>query len=604
MANIELRSYQQIAGPMVAKLLAETDLTDLSPGSVFLTIIEAAASSDLLSEAKLLQLLKIRNVDKAQGVDLENLASELGVIPSRLGATSASVLLQFTDSAFSKLSSTVFAGAISPTAGDTYIKVISALGWPSAGTIYIGRGTSSSEAISYVSLVNSGSYWQVNLASPLTKDHLVGEEVVVGQGGDRTVPSNTICRVPPTAGNQPVEFKTLTDVTLLDGENVLPNVSAVATTPGSSGNVAINKIIEFASLPFSTAEVTNAFPGSGGADSETDPELRQRIKDHVHSLSKGTERAIIRAVIGVSDPDESKRVVTAFLREPTTAGALGILFIDDGTGFSPSFAGVGEEEIITSAAGTEQFLQLQQFPLVKAQAVSIGQEPFALYGGESFFFEVDNESEEKSLPTSSYGTPGVATAQEIAEAINNAFTTVEARAKDGRVFVTPVSDLPEYIRVGEVMNNANSIVRFPTRKQYTIRLYQNDVALEKNGLEAILQSYVPAQWPTFGASETLQLEIDGISSPLVTFTDLDFQTYSSSNTINGATALDWVKVFAKKFIGITASAKDDGSFIIKSNKGKSADASLTTLSGSLIGSLFAAGSSAGLTPQFKLNRLL
>ena len=173
---------------------------------------------------------------------------------------------------------------------------------------------------------------------------------------------------------------------------------------------------------------------TGGIDAETDSELRQRIKNHVHDLGRGTQRAILSTVIGVNDPDEGKRVVSAFLREPTETGQLGILFIDDGTGFSPSFAGVGEEVMVTSAAGTEQFFQLQQFPLVKAQAVSVGIEPFNLVGGEKLLVEVDGESEERTLSNSGYRTPGVVTAQEVAEEINLVFTNIEARAKNGHLF--------------------------------------------------------------------------------------------------------------------------------------------------------------------------
>lgn len=499
MADIQLRSYQQIAGQMIAKLLAETNLTDLNAGSVFLTLIEAASSSDFSQEGKLLQLLRLRDVDKSSGVDLENLAEESGITPSRLGAEPSSADLTIVDSAFTKQSTTIFAGAVSPAAGDTTLKVVDASGIAAAaasGTIFIGRGTSTSEAIAYVTVVDTGTFWEFTLASPLTKDHLVGEEVVLAQGGDRIIPTGTTVRVPPSAGNLPVEFRTIVDVTLFDGEDTIRDVEAVASEPGSAGNAGRGKIDEFSSPPFSTATVSNEDAATGGRDTETDAELRQRIKDHVHNLGRGTERAIIRAVIGVNDPDEGKRVVSAFLREPTEAGQLGILFIDDGTGFEPSFAGVGEEIVVSSAAGTEQFFQLQQFPLVKAQVASIGEEPFNLVGGERILFEVDGESEERPIPGDDYRSPGVVTAQEVAEAINDTFTTIEARSKDGRLFVTPVADDPDFIRVGTASSDdANSVLRFPVRRQFTIRLYKNDVLLEKNGFEAIIQSFPNSQWP-------------------------------------------------------------------------------------------------------------
>lgn len=606
MADIILRSYQTILGQMAAKVLAESDLTDLNPGSVLLTILEAAAASDFTQEGKLLQLMNVKNVDKATGTDLERLAQELGLTPARLGAATARVKITVEDPAFSKISTAVFAGAVSPAAGDSEIKVVDASAFAASGTVYIGRGTSTAESASYSSKINAGSYWRLVLSSPLIKDHLVNEDVVLAQGGDRTLTKGATVRVPASAGNPAVEFETLADATLLDGEAVLSGIECVASEPGSSGNVSSGRIIEFASPPAWSPIVTNDDPSSGGTDAETDVELRQRIKSWVHELGRGTQTAIIRAVVGVNDPDEGKRVVTAFLREPTETGALGILFIDDGTGFQPSFAGVGEETIVTSANGTEQFFQLQQYPVVKAQAVSIGQEPFALFGGEKLLVEVDGTSEEKSIPGTNYRSLGVVTAQEISEAINKTFTTVEARAKDGRLFISPLADDPDYIRIGAAsIDDSNDVIRFPTRKNYTIRLYKNNVLLQKNGSEAIIQTYPNSAWPPFGSSETLQLKIDGINSPLITFADIDFATLTSSTTILSATAADWVTVFNSKFIGVTASAQDDGSFIISSNRGRSAQASVLVLGGSLAGTLISDTASAvGVSPQFKLNRLL
>jgi uncharacterized phage protein gp47/JayE len=606
MSEVELRGFSQILGQMISKLLAETDLTDLAPGSVFLTLLEASAGSDFAQEGKLIQLLNLRNPDKAQGVDLENLAAEMGLSPPRLGAAASSVKIRISDSSFEKVSTTIFAGAVSPAAGDSEIKVTDASEFLAAGTIYLGRGTPTSEAIAYISKTDSGSFWTITFASPLTKDHLVGEEVVLAQGGDRPVNAGTIIRVPPSAGNPAIEFSLQTDTTLLDGESVADRLDAVSSEPGSSSNVGLNKITEFSAPPFSTALVENETPATGGVDAETDAELRQRIKDHVHELGRGTQRAIIRAVIGVNDPDEQKRVVSAFLREPTETGRLGILFIDDGTGFAPSFAGVGEEVIVTSATGTEQFFQLQQFPVVKAQTVSVGQEPFALNGGERFLIEIDGESEERAIPGDEYRTPGVVLAQEVAEAINRTFTTAEARAKDGRLFLTPAADDPDYIRIGIASSDdANDIIRFPIRRQYTVRLYKNDRLLEKNGIEARIQSFVNSEWPPFAALETLQLRIDGIESPFVTIADIDFLSLTASSTISGASPSDWAIVINAKFIGVTAAARDDGTFTIVSNRGKSDDASVEVIGGSLAGTLISATASAeGKSPEFKLNRLL
>lgn len=601
MADIILRSLQQIEGRMIAKLLAETDLNDLAPGSVWLTLIEAASASDFQTEGKLLQLMNIRNLEKATGTDLEKLALELGVTPGRIGSTSARAKVTISDSAFSKVSTNIYAGLSSPVAGDTTIAVVNASSFPASGSIYVARGLASYEALSYVSVVNSGTYWTINLSGPLGKDHLVGEEVVLAQGGNRLISAGTVATVGSGA-----EFRTIIDYTILDGESSIKNVDMTAITPGESGNVGRNKITQFTGAPFSTATITNPDAATGGRETETDAELRQRVKDHVHNLGRGTKRAIYQAVIGTSDPNEGKRVVSAFLREPTQAGQLGILFIDDGTGFEPTFSGIGEEVIVTAAAGSEQFLQLQKWPVVKAQAASIALEPFALVGGEQFLFEVDGISETQSIPASYYRSPGAATAQEIAQAINAIFTTVEARSKDGKLFVSPVADDPDYIRVGAAAINANDITRFPTNRQYTIRLYKNDQLLEKSGRAGTLQSKPSSQWPIFASSETIQLQVDGIAfGMLLTFTDAEFAANTSSLTINGASANDWVKIFNLRVPGIQAKANDDGTFSLTSNLGKNDKSQVKIIGGSLNGTLFEPFSgSTGRGSDFKLNRLL
>lgn len=606
MASITLRTYSQILGNMISTLLAQTDLNDLSPGSVFLTILEAAASSDFTQEGKLLQLVNLNNVDKAKGVDLENLATQLGVTPSREGAASSNVQVTITDTAFSKISTNVYAGTISPAAGDTTLNVVDASTFPSSGTVYIGRGTATSESVAYATLTNEGNYWVLNLSSPLAKNHFVGEEVVLAQGGDRTVLSGTIVQVPASSGSPAITFSTNIDVTIPDGENTVQGVAATAVTPGSAGNVGLNKIIQFQSAPFSTAAVTNdQVPASGGQDTETDSALRQRIKDWVHNIGKGTETSIITTVIGVSDPDQGDRVVSAFLREPTTAGGLSILFIDDGTGFSPTFAGIGVENIITNAIGTEEFVQLQNYPVVKAQVASIGTEPFALEGGERLRFVVDGVAEEQPLPNTQYRTPGVVLAQEIVQTINSVFTTVEARAKAGQIFVTPVSDEPDYIQcVAASSDDANAFIQFPVNHQYTLRLFQNNVLLNKNGSPATIQSFPNTSWPTFSSTETLQLQIDGITGSTITFTDADFANFTSSLTIAAAGPSDWAKIINDFIIGVTAVAQTDGTFTITSNKGDVPTASVAVIGGSLAGRLISATASAvGIASQYALNRL-
>lgn len=604
MANIVLRSYAQIEGSMISKMLAETDLTSLSPGSVFLTTIQAAASSDFATEGKLLKLMKMRNIEDSTGTDLEDMAQEMGVTPKRYGAAASRGSITITDTAFNKIASNIYAGTSSPISGDTAINVVDASTFFASGKIYIGRNDSSYESINYVSIVNSGSHWKINLSGPLTKDHLVGEEVVLAQGGDRVIASGTTVSV-PAGGGPGVDFKTKISYTLLDGEDIISGIDITCVTPGASGNTGIGRISLFASSPFSSAAVTNTDPTTAGRDTEVDPDLRLRIKDHVHEIGRGTKTAIYRAVINTTDPDQGNRVVSAYLREPTVSGQSGILFIDDGTGLKPTFSGIGEEVIVTSANGTEQFLQLQAWPVAKAQIASVAQEPFSLIGGEYLLIETDGVTESKSIPPSAYRSPGSVTAQEVAEAINSLFALFEARAKDGKLFITPLSNDPDYIRVGTITNNANDILLFPSARQYTIRLYKNDVLLNKSGKPGTLQSKIQSLWQPFGSTETIDISVDGISLTGISFTDLFFAANTSSSTVAAATSIDWEKVFNLKIPGIIATANDDSSVSIVSNKGNSDSASVFIIGGTLEGNMFELNAgSQGVGSQFTLNKLL
>jgi hypothetical protein len=615
MADLQLRSLQQIIGSMASRLVAETDVNDLNPGSVLLTILEAAASSDFQLEAKLIQLMNLRNIDKATGADLENLATEMGVVPSRIGASASQAMLTIGESAFSKVYSTIYAGSSAPVAGDSVINIVSGAGFKASGSIYIGRNTQAFEQANYVSIAQNGSYYTIALAAPLGKNHLVGEEVVMAQGGDRAIGSGTVAFAAGVGLAPSVQFVTAADYTLLDGEDTIVNVPARCSAPGTSGNVGIGQISSFVGLPWSTATVTNPATATGGQDPETDFALRERVKSHTDSLSGATANAIISTVIGTTDDVENKTVVTAYLREPTTVGGQGILFIDDGTGFEPIFSGVGEEIVVSSANGGETLFQLQQWPLVKAQAASVATEPFALYGGEQLYVEVDGVSEQLPLSSAGYTTAGVVTAQEVAEAINNTFLSIEARAKSGQLFITPTADDPTYVRVGTATTgkDANSALAFPTTKAYTITLYKNDELLEKDGAEASVQTIPRGNWtginsPAASAPtdtrETLQLTIDGILSPVIYFSDIDFDTYTSSATASSASVADWVTMINRTFIGVTATAQDDGTFLITSNRGFSSRASVAVSGGSLALKLFAAGAAAtGSNSQFTLNRL-
>ena len=611
MANpIDIRSYQQILGPMIAALKENTDITDLYKGAVNLTTMQAAATSDQITEAKLLKILNYNNVDKVGGADLKSFAADIGLIPPFIGSSPSSVFLTIKESAFTKISTTVYAGANNPIAGAQQVLIVdgSAIeAYSPTGTVYLGRNTPTYESATYVSVTNSfNGYWTLQLSSPLVKDHLVGEEVVLAQGGDRTWQIGLRASVPSSSGSPQIDFAINNSGTMPDGEDTAANIAAICQTPGSTGQVGDNRVNLFQSPPWSTATVTNPAATTGGIDAETDPELRQRIKDWWSLISRGVPQAIRRSVIGLTDTDQNDTIVSAYLAPPVKPGQYTILYIDNGAGLVPAFSGVGSETIIQSAAGTESRFQVQQFPVVKAQLISASQEPFNLQGTETIAFSVDNVSEQATFSNSPFAVPGQATAQEVVQQINLLFESVEARTAGGLIFVSPTADDPEYVQSIPPLTgtDGNLAIAFPPEKEYTLRLYEDDVLLSKNGIPAVITSLPSSQWSGLTSSETLQLSTDGIDGPLVTLTDAIFAAKSSSLTLAQASPLDWAEVLNTNFIGITAQGNTNNTFSISSNRGNSSQAEITVIGGSLATKIFSTQISAtGKSSDYSFNRL-
>jgi uncharacterized phage protein gp47/JayE len=294
---IQFKSYQQIVGDMLRKITSITGINDFHKGSVILTIIEAMAQEIFTEYGALINILDNFSLDNVSGIDLDNKAKEFGL--ERLEATFSSGFTKIIDNTITKKFTTVYAGSTPPIAGDTNIKVADASEFPAGSYIYIGRTTANVEGpIQIGTPVNNTSYWDVPLITPLAKNHNLNETVILAQGGNRTVASNIIVNIPASNISPAVSFKILTGAILADGEDTLNNILVSCVTAGSIGNAPLGAITQFGTTPFNGAQVTNTIAFSNGRDLETDQELRERIKNHIQSLSKGTLIAILNGIVG------------------------------------------------------------------------------------------------------------------------------------------------------------------------------------------------------------------------------------------------------------------------------------------------------------------
>ncbi len=613
---ISVPSYNELLGNMLRKLYAIAGVNDTHKGSVLLTLLEAAAQNDSEQFATLLDMLDLFSLDATTGADLDKRSIELGLTQGRLPATKSSGYVTFTDSTITKVSTAIYVGSAAPIAGSNTLNVNDASSLAAAQSIYVGRGTLSSEGpLVIASVTNNTTYWTIQLVGTLAHNHAVNESVIKAQGGSRVIAAGTSVKVPANNTSTEKSFKTQASATIQDGEAVIENVLVTAQAPGASSNVPFGTINQFTTIPFTGCTVTNPASFSNAEDLETDDELRDRIKSHIQSLSKGVEQAILSGVVGVFDPDEAKKVISATLVEPTTAGEVTTLYIDDGTGFEPSFSGGGVEDVITSAAGTEQFLQLGNYPVVKAQATSTSSQPYDFSVGRTLVVKVNGVTEEIVLTPSAFQVPSNASAIEVASAINDASASVGARTASGQttVVIYPLTDASLEVVAG----GANDALQFPTELAYALKLYRDDVLLYQNGLTATQSSSDYSTWAGITDPTTITVTANGKPTQYIRLGTASLEvSVNGTNwigvsgasffsdlgtTIQSASLTQWVTILNQALQGCTASA-NGAQLLVTSDLFTSASSSLVIGGAAQTYLGFSSTESTGQPSDYYLNR--
>lgn len=569
MAITQIPSFQQILGRMQAKVLARLGINDFNPGSVINTNLEASADNIFQIYESLIQILDSFSLKNISGAELRRRAREYGVPDKNPVASTGYITIS--DDNVTKISTTVYAAGSPPIIGDTVIKVLDASDFTSTGSLYIGRGTANYEGpIPYTAVTNNGTYYTITLSSPLTRNHDLSETVILAQRGNRIIPPLTSVRSSGSNVSSPVSFATQFEAVIPDGESEVTGVFVKCAETGTRGNIPALAINSFSSSPFAGASATNETAFSNGVGQESDDELRERIRLRIQTLSRGTPQAITGGVLGLYSPVDNKTVLSATLKEPLTPDAAAILYIDDGTGFEPTYAGQGYEGVITEAAGTEQYFQIGNFPVTPAIIISGSDHPYNLSGGETLHFEVDGIGETFSFVASDFDIAGTAKADEVVRAINNRSLIVDARTINGLkgVMVFPRTEADSLAVTG---GTANEILDFPTNTHYAIRLYKNDSPLSRLGVTAFAETGSQSSWTSLSSPAWLKVAVDGKPAQYLRFTNTGIMTGSSNAfsdmnsfadavsfndlgvTIVSASLGDWVRVINSALSGATAS---------------------------------------------------
>lgn len=569
------QSYEQIVSDMLSAYAAKQGINDFNVGSAVTSFFEVVALATARASGDVFQILRDFSVDRATGDALKRLATENRVAP--ITATPATGLVTVTDSSFQKISTKVYAGANPPNIGSTQIKVSDASLFPVTGSVYIGRSTPNVEGpLAYSSITPVGGFFVINLTVPTAKFHNVGETVILAQGGNRSIPSNTIALSPASGASPDIQYSVITAAVILDGETSVSNVQVSALQPGASGNVPRGAIKSFATPPFPGATVTNELPFTTGSDSETDDELRVRIKRSLASVGLGTPTAIKNAVKNATASDEPQSTIVASSMIASSEGS--ILFIDDGKGYEAKTAGVGLEAIVDSALGGEQYFQLstggRQAPVAKAFLQTTLSAPFDLIGGDTLAVTVGEVTQEHVFDNADFRSPGGATAFEVTASINaNTILNFEATTAEGGQFVVirfkneGNDTIKTAIPTTDGRNAANQL-GFPANEIQTLRLYKNKIPLSKDGKSAALFTQNQAFWSaTIVTGDTLILSVDSTAFITYTVTDADFIATALYTQVASTNSLDsWQQVLNAKLTGVTVTIVGQ-QLEIKSNLG-------------------------------------
>jgi hypothetical protein len=560
-------SEPQIISGMLSSFASSTGISSSFVGSANLSFFQTISLAIARASGDVFTTLLNSSLQYASGNSLQLIATEFNITPVESAVSTGVVTV--TDTSFQKVSTSIYAGANPVNVGSTVIYVGSITGFPSSGSVIIGRGTNDSEpAISYSSTAPIGNYFQINLTSATTRYHNVGESVILSQGGTRTIPVNTIVLSPSTGLVPSQQFSVTQAASILDGETTVTNVPVTALLPGSTGNVPIGAISQFASPPFSGAVVSNSTaPTSGGTDPSTDDQLRIQILNKLSSIGLGTATAIKNSLIGVSATDQAATIQSVSLVNNLNGSSTVYLSTGGSRPYEATTQGVAIEHIIDVSVGGEKFFQLAtggtQAPIAKAFLQSTDSSPFAISGGMVLAVTVGGITTEHTFLDSDFQAPGAATAYEICSSLNadssllfeattaGAGTFVVIRAisqetHEGIQITTPAS--PTSV-------NANNFLGFPTTLNETLWLYKNKTLLSQDGNTASVLTQEQGLWSnSIAQGDTLILTVDNTAPITYTLENADFIATGLYATVNSTNSLaSWVEVFNNKLTGVTAS---------------------------------------------------
>ena len=336
------RTFLEILNDMIAYVQTRTALSDFTPGSVIRTMLEAAAIEDDEQYFQMVQLLDLFSINTSTGADLDRRMADYGLFreqpktafgKSRFSDTGLKTNTLAIDAPTSSVSLELFDSTKFPVAGFPY-------------TVRVSEGSAAAEDVLVTANNTAGGILTLDATTPLSNALTVGTRVSLVTGAvSRTIAAGTLIESPATVATTTKKFSTSETASIIAGNLFSNEVLTKANQAGELGNTGVGTVNRFSGgSPFSGAAVTNVTPIQGGVVVESDKNFRERGLSQLQSLARGTPLALKSSSIGVEDPETGQRVNSANIIEDFTRNEV-IVYIDDGTGFSPDSTPLGASNI-------------------------------------------------------------------------------------------------------------------------------------------------------------------------------------------------------------------------------------------------------------------
>lgn len=355
------RSLDQILSDMSSYILTNPGVPPnaLVPGSVILSILEAAALEDDEQYFQMIRLLDAFSITSATGSDLDKRAAEYDIYRSQPSFATVTVYIRNESLAKTYLAEASLVGA-------TTIKVNSSTGFTSAPfSILVDTGTINQESATVTSVTTVGNYKLFTLSAALTKTHSVGVLVTDATSTAKNIPQGIKISTKPDPNNPSIIYITKEEGYIGPGQYESTPIIASAILDGSTSRVTKEALVSFAtSAPFTGASVINKTASSGGANLESDDSLRGKIRGRLQGLSRSTRPSIKNALLGVVDGQTGQQVKSVGIVEDFEKDEVNV-YIDDGTGFTPEVLTMGSSTLSALASiGNTSFTisSVQNFP--------------------------------------------------------------------------------------------------------------------------------------------------------------------------------------------------------------------------------------------------